>query len=64
MSNTKVQPSRQTIDDTPIKVGTQVQVGQIDQSKEDDKDTPNEEEEHVMQALVNLPSVSTPTKIL
>ena len=45
MSNTTVQPLAQNIDDTPTKVETQVQVGQIDQSKEDEKDTPKEEEQ-------------------
>ena len=44
MSDTNVQPSIQNIVDTSTKVETQVQDGQIDQSKEDEKDTPKEEE--------------------
>ena len=49
---------------TPIKVEAQVQVGQIDQSKEDAKDTSKEEEQQVVQALANLPLANTPTKSL
>ena len=45
ISNTKFQPSRKTFDDTHIKVEVQVQDGQIDQSKEDARDTPKEEEQ-------------------
>ena len=45
VSDTSVQHSTQTTDDTPTKVETQVQVGQIDQSQEDAKDTPKEEEQ-------------------
>ena len=45
MSDTKVQPSRKTTNDTPLKVAVQVQYGKIDQSQEDAKDTPKEEEQ-------------------
>ena len=64
MFDTNVQPSIQTTVDTSTKVETQVKDGQIDQGKEDEKDTPKEEEVQAVQALVNLPLVGTPTKIL
>ena len=62
--DTKVQPSIQKTNNTPIKVDTQVKEGQIDQNKEDAQDTRKEEEQQLVQTLVNLPSANTPTKSL
>ena len=46
ISDTKVQPSLQTtIDISSTKVEIQVQDGQNDQRKEEEKDTPKEEEQ-------------------
>ena len=69
MSNTNVQPSVQKIDDTSIKVYTKathkwipkVQAGQINQGKDEVKDTPTKEEQVVL-ALVNLSLAETPKK--
>ena len=41
-----------------------MKASQSDQGKDEEKDTPKEEEQQVVQALVNLPSSGTPTKIL
>ena len=72
VTNTSAQPLVQKTDDTSTKFDTQttpkwileVQVGQIDQGKDEDKYTPKEEEQPAIQALVNLPSADTPTKSL
>ena len=69
VTDTSGQPLVQTTNDISIKVDTkatlkwipEVQVGQIDQGKDEEKDTPKEEEQQAIQALVNLPSSNTPT---